>query len=162
MTRSAFSRSTFQPRAALIRPPTSRSTSGDVIGKRLSARRTDTRKLSARSVLKIAKNTVRVSSVEIQLGPRRVREIGDTERPPDAFAHVFARRIGTKHHLDATHQRPHGLDVQIGNGAAKIADEPRQEPRTVLSFERDLLIVDDDRVHGDSITTRLPACPHGG
>ena len=114
-----------------------------------------------RPVPKLAENVVG-QQVEIQSRPRRIGKIGDTERPPDSVADFFARRTRTELHLDASHQRAHGSHIQIRNSTAQVADQARKEPWTVLSFEGDFLVVDDDRVHVPAITTLLPACPHGG
>ena len=68
-------RSTVQPFASLIRPPTSRSICGDVSGKRLSARRAETRNVRAVAVAEIGQDRLR-DCVDIERsapGPRKVR-----------------------------------------------------------------------------------------
>ena len=55
--------------------------------------------------------------------------------------------ILAEHDLDAADRRPHFLDVQAGERAVNVADEPADEPRAVLALERDLRVVDEDGNH---------------
>ena len=68
------SRSTVQPRASLMRPPTSRSISGEVSGKRLSARRADTRNDRDRPVAEVARGSPRaIASTSSGARPARAK-----------------------------------------------------------------------------------------
>src|SRR4029453_6675001 len=72
----------------------------------------------------------------------------------------IAPGIGTEHDLDAPHQRAHALHVEVRRRAAQVAHETPEKPRTVLSLERELLIVDDDRIHrNQSSAAFAAACP---
>ena len=123
------SRLTRQPRASLMRPPTSRSICGDVIGKRLSARRADTRKLSHVRSPRSSRIAVAMHvEIERQCGRRsekfampNVRRM----RSPTSSA----RRAGSEHDLDPAHQRAHVVHVEIGDRFSEIAHEAREEPR---------------------------------
>ena len=85
--------------------------------------------------------------VEIECSAAGVGEVRDAERTADAFAYVLTRRAGSDHDLDPAHQRPHALHVEIGDRFSEVPHEARKEPRAVLPFERELLVVDDDGVH---------------
>ena len=78
------------PCAALMRPPTSRSICGDVSGKRLSARRADTRKLRHAAIAEVAQHRGG-DAVEVDRHAAREREVGDAERVADALGHLVGR-----------------------------------------------------------------------
>src|SRR5262249_37709744 len=91
-----------------------------------------------------------------------VREIGDAEYMSDAIANLVHRgcaatritgRTRPQFDFDAPHQRAHGHHAKALQRNLQISNESLDEPRPVPSFERDLLVVNDDAVHD-----RLPSC----
>ena len=115
----------------------------------------------ARAIAEIVQDR-RGDAVQIEGGPADAYEKFATPNdPPDPLADGLGRGGRPEHELDSSHQRANGLDVEIGHGLAQIAHEPRHEPRPVLSFERDLLVVDDDRGHR-AVTTRSRECRRDG
>ena len=68
-----------------------------------------------------------------------------------------------EHHFDATHQRLDVADAEVGRRLSQVPHQPRHEPWTVVSLEGDLLVVDDERLHGLTVAVRLPdaACARG-
>src|SRR5205823_3059443 len=49
--------------------------------------------------------------------------------------------------LDSAHHRSHGSDAGTLQRILQIAHEQLNEPWTIASLERELLVVDDNRVH---------------
>ena len=86
----AASRFTRQPFACLMRPPTSRSICGEVSGKRLSARRADTRNDSTCRSPRSSRIAGR-EDVEIERRAPGIRVVGDAEDVPQPLAHAPPR-----------------------------------------------------------------------
>ena len=122
--------STVQSRASLIRPPTSRSISGDVSGKRLSARRADTPERRRSSCRRVARGSPRRSRRHRAPPGRPARNCRRRTRATTVAHHAPSprRRRGR---LDAPHQHADRLDVEVRQRRAQIADQPRHEPRAV-------------------------------
>jgi hypothetical protein len=79
-------------------------------------------------------------------------EVGDAEHVPQPVSRALPGRTGAEHHLDATHDRPHLAHVEIRQRELHVIHQAADEPRTVLSLEGDLLIVDDNRTHEACLT----------
>ena len=102
----------------------------------------------AGAILPRSRRTSRAIASEIEPGAsRRARSwrsrtcAGRARRPPRAHARAELD-------LDAPHQRAHRLHTSRSDTASpQVAHETGEEPRTVLSLERDLLVVDDDGAH---------------
>ena len=99
-------------RASLMRPPTSRSISGEVSGKRLSARRADTRNVAGRRVAEVAQD-LRGDRVDVERRAAGPREVADAEDPRQPIAHLLPVRRRAEHELDPPHQDAHLLDVEV-------------------------------------------------
>ncbi len=101
-----------QPRASLMRPPISRSTCGDVIGNRLSARRRRHAKARARAIAEVrrewraqsrrGRRAVRTARNENSSRCREVRMPNTRDRPLTSAAAPARARISI-----AAHQRAH-------------------------------------------------------
>src|SRR6476620_9929797 len=76
-----------------------------------------------------------------------MRKIGDAKDTTYAVGDLRPRHVATKLDLDSPHDRSHGCDVEIGERPAQIADQQLDEPGTVASLQRQLLVVDDDGIH---------------
>ena len=139
---AGFSRSTRQPRAILIRPPTSRSICGDVSGNRLSARRADTRKLGGIAVAENRQNLVR-QLVDIGPGATRARKVGDAEDASQAVPNLLPVGRRSQHDFDPAHQSPDGGNIKVRRGLAEVAHELTDEPRAVPALQGDLLVVNE-------------------
>ena len=103
-------------------------------------------KAAARSLAEVVEDRP-CDGVDVERGSSRVGKVRDAERPPHALARRLAAGAWTELNLDAPHQRAHGDDIEVRKRPPQIADKPAEEPRTVLPLERDLLVVDDDRIH---------------
>ena len=131
-------------------PPTSRSTSIDVNGRRLSARlavtRNDWKVCSASCRSATCLSSVR-SGAEIQrhrLGEEDVRHAAGSS---DTFNHQRRRgRVGNGD-PDAPLQRFDPSNLQIFQCQPEIADEPLLEEVAVAAFEGEFVVVDDGAVH---------------
>src|SRR5262245_15100491 len=75
------------------------------------------------------------------------RKIGDAKHAPDSLFDVVPPRPIAEFDFNPAHHRSHADDVEPFERALQIADEHLDEPRAVSSLERQLLVVDDDRVH---------------
>ena len=121
----ASSRSTCQPRASLIRPPTSRSICGEVSGNRLSARRTDTRNDRGSSGPRSRRISAAMASMSSGARPARAKLPA-----PKTFASrsrtASPVRAVAEHHLDPPLQRTHLLDVEVGRRLADVPHQPRR------------------------------------
>ena len=96
-----------------MRPPTSRSICGDVSGKRLSARRADTRNVETCRSPRSSRIGLR-DDVDVERHERRAREIRDAEHAPQPIGHRAPRRPAEP---STTSMRPifghHALHVEI-------------------------------------------------
>ncbi len=54
---------------------------------------------------------------------------------------------GAQDDLDAPHEHAYRFHVEVGQRRAQIAHQPRHEPRAVLTFESDFLVVDYYGLH---------------
>ena len=143
------SRSTRQPFASLISPPTSRSICGDVNGNRLSARRPLTRN-DAGVADRRGRARMAAASASKSCGPRPACEklaMPNTRR--SALAHLVGHGAPRRRARSRSGPSPIGPRATSSPASARlqIADQHLDEPRAVLSLERQLLVVDDDRVH---------------
>ena len=141
----ASPRSTVQPRASLMRPPTSRSICGDVSGNRLSARRADTRNVRDVCVAEVREDRARRS-------PRRRAARGRPAR--SSRRRTRARRrsrtvvpVGVRRRARSrsapSARAPRARRVRLV-AVAQVARQPGDEPRPVVPLEGDLLVVNDD------------------
>ena len=96
----------------MIRPPTSRSICGEVIGNRLSARRADTRNVRAVRSPRSLRIAAR-DRVDVERRAAGLREVGDAEHARDAVADRCPVGVGTEHDLDAPHQHAHFADAEV-------------------------------------------------
>ena len=113
-----------------MRPPTSRSICGEVIGKRLSARRTETRKDRGSSGSR-SRRISRGDRVDVERRPPRAGEVAGAEHLRQPIAHAGPVRAVAEHDLDTPLQRAHLPDVEVRRRLADVPDEPRHEPRPV-------------------------------
>src|SRR5688572_10755772 len=95
----------------------------------------------------VAKNG-RGQEIQIERGSASVRDVGDPERAPNPVTNLVAGRARTEDDLDPPHERANRSDVEVRHRRTQVADKPAHEPRPVLPLQRDLLVMDDDRVHG--------------
>ena len=128
-------------------PPTSRSTCGDVNGSRLSdAACADTRNDAGCDVADLLEDRRR-QRLEVVRPAARVGKVRDAEHAAQPLAHLFAGRVGPQLDLDPPHRRSYERDVQTGQRRLQIPHQQLNEPRPVLPLQRQLLVVNDDRVH---------------
>ena len=147
--------------ASLMRPPTSRSICGEVNGKRLSARRADTRNVARLPIAEVAQDR-RGERVEVvrRRGRRarssRCRTPG-ASRSRDLVPGRVRRRasISMRPITDRT-----AAHVETASALAEVPHEQLDEPRPVLPLEREFLVVNDDGVHR-VIRPQTSAARHG-
>src|SRR4029079_16420597 len=94
----------------------------------------------------VSKNRRR-NRVDIQRRAAGEREVRDPERMSDAVSHSRPRLRRPEHNFDAAHPRDNLAHVQVTRGRPQVADEARDEPWAVSSFEGDFLIMNDDGCH---------------
>jgi hypothetical protein len=129
-----------------MRPPTSRSISGEVSGKPLVGA---ARRQTERFGLPIAEilQDLDGNSVDIERRPPGHREVADAEDPRQPLADRFPLGGRPENNLDSPHEHADALDVQVRRGLTDIPYEPRDEPRTVVPLEGDFLVMNDDGCH---------------
>src|SRR5687768_2665715 len=89
-------------------------------------------------------------------------EIRDAEHVRQAPTDGLPIRVVVQEHLDAAHEDPYFPDAGALGGGPDIPGEARHEPGTVVPLERDLLVVNDDRVHSAFSMARISSaakCP---
>jgi hypothetical protein len=104
----------------------------------------ETRRLA---VAKIADERIG-NRLDVRPGPAGPGEVRDPEHVLQPPAHIVVGRARTEHEFDAAVERADVRDVEIGGRLPDVAHEAADEPRPVLALERDLLVVDDDGIHG--------------
>jgi type IV secretory pathway ATPase VirB11/archaellum biosynthesis ATPase len=97
----------------------------------------------ARPIPEVVENRPR-ESIDVEHRTPRKREVRNPERATNALARRFPARSGTKPDFYTPHQRAHLEDVEVRERTPKIADKTAEEPRPVLPFQRNLLVMNDD------------------
>ena len=149
------SRSTCQPVACLISPPTSRSICGDVSGNRLSARRdADAKRRAAadrrgRSRIAAASASKSCGAAAGIARSSRCRTRGRSARATSSTAALAPSSISMRPMTERTLR-----DVETRQRRPEIAHQQLDEPGPVASLERELLVVNDDGIH-ESVMTWL-------
>ena len=93
-------------------------------------------------------------SVDIAPGPHRPGEVGDSGQPRQAFTHpdpIVGRFVLE---LDPAHQRADLGNTEVDRRGPDVVDKTLDKPGPVPSLERDLLVVNDDRLHSSVDRTR--------
>ncbi len=85
--------------------------------------------------------------VEIVRSLAGTGEVRDAEHARQPLAHVDPRSVPPELDLDAAHERANRRHVKAGERALQVPDEQLNEPRTIASLQRELFVVNDDRVH---------------
>src|SRR5687768_10402560 len=86
-------------------------------------------------------------------------KVGKPECSTETIAHLGPLGLLSEHDLDSTHRHANRADVQIGKQRTQVAEQPMNEPGTVLSLERDFLVMRDDGKHMDDSVQGLPYRP---
>ena len=86
----------------------------------------------------------RGNRLDLERRPAGLREIADAEHSRQPIAHHAPVGRRAQDDLDTSHEHAHRLHVEVRQRRAQVAHQPRHEPRAVLSFKSDFLVVDDD------------------
>src|SRR5262249_21816696 len=76
-----------------------------------------------------------------------VRKVRDAEDLADPVADQLPLVAGAELDLDAAHDRSDRLDVEIGERPLQMPRPQPDEPGTIASLQRELLVVNDDGIH---------------
>jgi hypothetical protein len=94
--------------------------------------------------------------VEITLRALRPGVVRHAEHSSQAISHLIPLGCVAQHQFDPPHECPDPDHVEVRHRRADVRNESLDEPRAVSTLERDLLIVDDDRLH-DRLWRQTPA-----
>src|SRR4029453_6746247 len=100
-------------------------------------------KAAARPIAEVVENRPR-NSIYVEHRAPGEGEVRNPERATDALTRRFPAGSRSQPDFYPPHQRTNVDDVEVGKRATKISHKAGEEPRPVLPFERNLLVMDDD------------------
>ena len=107
---------------------------------------TSTNRVLSRALIRLAPEDLEFTEIAIGDLPLYSPDF-DPEYPPETILYGAPVRVRLELDLDPSHQDANFPHSEIRRRLAQIPHQPRDEVRTVVALERDLLVVDDDRSH---------------